>query len=118
MSDLFQKDIPYDFISQVFDTMEKAHWHIYQVLTKRSSRMRDFVNDRYQNNTIPPHIWLGVSVEDRSVLSRIEHLQQTNAKVKFLSVEPLLGPIGKLNLNGVHWVIVGGESGPRFRPIH
>jgi protein gp37 len=117
MSDLFHKDIPYDFISRVFETMEEAHWHIYQVLTKRSSFMHDFVNDRYRNNTIPPHIWLGVSVEDRSVMSRIEYLQQTNVKVKFLSIEPLLGPISKLNLNGIHWVIVGGESGPRFRPI-
>ena len=117
MSDLFHKDIPYDFISRVFETMEEAHWHIYQVLTKRSSFMRDFVNDRYRNNSIPPHIWLGVSVEDRSVMSRIEYLQQTNVKVKFLSIEPLLGPISKLNLNGIHWVIVGGESGPRFRPI-
>lgn len=117
MSDLFHKDIPYDFISRVFETMEEAHWHIYQVLTKRSSFMRDFVNDRYRNKTIPPHIWLGVSVENRSALSRIKHLQQGNTKVRFLSIEPLLGPIGKLDLNGIHWVIVGGESGPRFRPI-
>jgi protein gp37 len=117
MSDLFHKDIPKEFISHVFDTMEKAHWHTFQVLTKRSSLMRDFVNDRYKNKFAPSHIWLGVSVEDCSVLSRIEHLRQTNASIRFLSLEPLLGPIGKLNLDSIHWVIVGGESGPGFRPI-
>lgn len=116
MSDLFHKDIPRGFKGSVFDTMEEADWHIYQVLTKRSSLMRDFVNGRYKDEPAPPHIWLGVSVEDRSALSRVRHLQQTNASVRFLSVEPLLGRVGKINLDGIHWVIVGGESGPNCRP--
>jgi protein gp37 len=118
MSDLFHKGIPKNFKSGVFDTMEEADWHIYQVLTKRSSFMRDFVNERYVDALVASHIWLGVSVEDRSALTRIRHLQQTNASVRFLSIEPLLGRIGKLNLEGIHWVIVGGESGPNCRPIN
>jgi protein gp37 len=115
MSDLFHKDIPIDFIQRVFHTMETGDWHTYQVLTKRSSLLRDFVNRRYPSHPAPPHIWLGVSVEDRTALSRIEHLRQTNASIRFLSLEPLLGSLGSLNLNGIHWVIVGGESGPGFR---
>lgn len=118
MSDLFHENIPSDFISQVFDTMEKARWHTYHILTKRSSRMKDFINDRYRNMSVPSHIWLGVSIEERSVLSRVEHLQQANSTVRFLSLEPLLGPLAKLDLKGIHWIIVGGESGPRFRPLN
>ena len=117
MSDLFHKDIPKTFISEVFDTMEKADWHTYQILTKRSNLMRDFVNERYGQAHCPPHIWLGVSVEDRMSLSRVEHLRQARAEVRFISVEPLLGPVGRMNLEGINWVIVGGESGPRFRPM-
>jgi protein gp37 len=117
MSDLFHKDIPSDFIARVFDTMEKADQHVFQVLTKRSSLMRKFVNEHYRRSVTPAHIWLGVSVEDRSALSRVEHLRQTRASVRFLSIEPLLGPIGRINLNAIHWVIVGGESGPGFRPM-
>lgn len=115
MSDLFHKGIPKNFKASVFDTMEEADWHIYQVLTKRSSLMRDFVNGRY-DEPVPSHIWLGVSVEDQSARSRIRHLQQTNASVRFLSIEPLLGRVGRINLEGIHWVIVGGESGPNSRP--
>lgn len=117
MSDLFHKDIPKKFISLVFDTMEKANWHTYQVLTKRSSLMQKFINDRYRNKKTPPHIWLGVSVEDERATSRIAHLQETNAFVKFLSIEPLIASVGKLNLKDIDWVIVGGESGPFARPI-
>lgn len=117
MSDLFHKDIPHDFIGEVFETMELADWHTYQVLTKRSSILRNYVNKRFPDNPVPSHIWLGVSLEDKTALSRVEHLRQTNASVRFLSVEPLLGPVGSINLNGIHWVIVGGESGPRFRPV-
>src|SRR5882672_1287775 len=108
MSDLFHKDIPSEFISRVFDTMETADWHTYQVLTKRSSLLRDFVNRRYPDDPSPFHIWLGVSVEDRSALSRIEHLKQARASIRFLSLEPLLGPLGRLNLTGIQWVIAGG----------
>lgn len=117
MSDLFHKDIPREFVGQVFDTMERADWHTYQVLTKRSSILRNIVNDRYPTEPAPQHIWLGVSVEDRDALVRIEHLRETNASVRFLSVEPLLERIGRLDLKGIHWVIVGGESGPGHRPM-
>jgi len=117
MSDLFHKDVPDAFIGGVFDTMEQANWYIYQVLTKRSSRMRDFVNDRYARRRTPAHVWLGVSVEDCKRRSRIDHLRETLASVRFLSIEPLIGPIGKLNLRLIHWVIVGGESGPGARPM-
>jgi protein gp37 len=101
----------------VFDTMERADWHIYQVLTKRSSLLQKFINARYATRPTPAHIWLGVSVENRQAASRIVHLRKANALVRFLSVEPLIGPVGKLNLEGIDWVIVGGESGPRARPM-
>ncbi len=117
MSDLFHKEIPRDFVDSVFETMDRAHWHIFQVLTKRSSRMRNYVNARYSGQTPPPQIWLGVSVEDGSKLSRVRHLQETCARVRFLSIEPLIGPMGKLDLTGIDWVIVGGESGPGARPM-
>jgi protein gp37 len=117
MSDLFHKDIPRDYIAAVFETMERADWHIYQVLTKRSSLLQKFIIDRYAQRPAPPHMWFGVSVENKQATSRIAHLQRANASVRFLSVEPLLAPVGKLNLTGIHWVIVGGESGPRARPM-
>ena len=112
MSDLFHKEIPQAHIAAVFDTMEQADWHTYQVLTKRSSLLRRFVNARYRTQLAPRHIWLGVSVEDQKATSRIEHLQAANARLRFLSIEPLLAPIGELDLTGIAWVIVGGESGP------
>ena len=118
MSDLFHKGVPTDFIDQVFDTMEKADHHTFQILTKRSSRMRNYVNARYGDDTAPRHIWLGTSVEDGTKKSRIKHIQQMSATVRFLSIEPLIGPVGSLELDGIHWVIVGGESGPRARPMH
>lgn len=117
MSDLFHKAIPCDYIDKVFDTMESAHWHTYQVLTKRSSLMRSFVNSRYRGHPVPSHIWLGVSVEDFSALIRIEHLRESNATVRFVSFEPLLGPVCSANLDRIDWVIAGGESGPRARPV-
>lgn len=117
MSDLFHKDVPREFIHKVFDSMEQASWHTYQVLTKRSSLLREVVNDRYVKEPVPSHIWLGVSVEDRQALSRVEHLRQSNASMRFLSVEPLIAPVGQMNLDGIHWVIVGGESGPGFRTL-
>jgi protein gp37 len=117
MSDLFHKEIPKSYIARVFDTMEQADWHIYQVLTKRSSLLQKFINERYKTRRAPAHIWLGVSVENEQATSRIAHLQKANASVRFLSVEPLIAPVGKLNLKGIDWVIVGGESGPRARPM-
>lgn len=117
MSDLFHKEIPESYIEAVFDTMERANWHIYQVLTKRSSLMWKFVNSRYRTHLTPRHIWLGVSVENEQTTGRISHLQATNASIRFLSIEPLLAPVGTLDLSGISWVIVGGESGPSARPI-
>lgn len=116
MSDLFHKDIPEDYIGRVFDTMETADQHVYQVLTKRSSLMRNFVNRRYIDQAAPSHIWLGVSIENASTMSRLRHLKQTNASIRFVSFEPLLGPLGAVDLSDIHWVIAGGESGPGARP--
>ena len=117
MSDLFHKNIPLEFIEQVFVTMEQVDWHVFQVLTKRSSLMKKFINERYKDAPVPEHIWLGTSVEDSTKRSRIGHIQATNASVRFLSIEPFIGPPGKLYLDGIQWVIGGGESGPRARPM-
>jgi protein gp37 len=117
MSDLFHKAIPEEFITRVFETMERAPWHIFQVLTKRSSLMRSFLKSRYGHNRGPMHMWFGVSVEDGKKKSRIRHLQEAPAGTRFLSIEPLIGPIGRLDLKGIDWVIVGGESGPGARPM-
>ena len=116
MSDLFHKEVPDTFVDRVFDTMEAACWHIFQVLTKRSSRLTRYTRKRYANRPPPRNIWLGVSVEDGLRKSRVMHLQAATAAVRFLSIEPLIGPIGPLNLADIHWVIVGGESGPGHRP--
>ena len=117
ISDLFHKEIPPDFLDQVFDTMESADRHVYQILTKRSSLMRDYILRRYGPTGAPPHIWCGVSVEDRAATVRVRHLQQAPAPIRFLSIEPLLGPLGDIDLSGISWVIVGGESGPKARPM-
>lgn len=117
MSDLFHKQVPRKFIDGVFETMEKADWHVFQVLTKRSSVMRDYLKRRYRDVAPPKHIWVGVSVEDARSRARIEHLRQAPAGVRFLSVEPLIGAVGEVNLSGIHWVIAGGESGPGARPM-
>ncbi len=113
MSDLFHEDVPLEFIQAVFTVMRKASWHIFQILTKRSERLYDL------NEFIdwPENVWMGVSVENNDYNYRIDNLLNTNAQIKFLSLEPLLGPLPNLNLIGVNWVIVGGESGPRARPI-
>lgn len=113
MSDLFHEDVPLDFIQQVFEVMTKASWHTFQVLTKRPKRLLEF--DQQLN--WPDNVWMGVSVENKDYSYRIDHLRQTSARTKFLSLEPLLGPIPDLNLNRIDWVIVGGESGPKSRPI-
>jgi len=117
MGDLFHKDIPGAFIDQVFTQMETVDRHTYQVLTKRSLRMRDYLRGRYKDRPAPPHIWCGVSVEDRTVRSRIRHLSMAPAAVRFLSLEPLLESLGAIDLEGISWVIVGGESGPAARPL-
>jgi protein gp37 len=118
MSDLFHKDVPEDYVEQVCRVMERANWHTYQVLTKRSSRLRNMLEDRLAFAAGLRQIWWGVSVEDRTHgLPRIEHLRQAPAVVRFLSIEPLLEDLGEINLDGIHWVIVGGESGPGARPM-
>lgn len=118
MSDLFHKNVPRAFIDGVFDTMETADWHIFQVLTKRSSLMRDYLRFRYGDSRGPTHIWCGVSVEDAEGAARIKHLRASPAGVRFLSIEPLIGAVGQIDLGGIDWVIAGGESGPGARPIH
>jgi protein gp37 len=117
MSDLFHKEVPKEFIDDVFSTMEEAHWHVFQVLTKRSSLMRQYVNERYAGRVAPPHIWIGVSVEDRRALVRLAHLKQARASVRFISFEPLLEDLSSLDLTNIHWAIAGGESGPGARSV-
>src|SRR5437899_4235432 len=117
MSDLFHNEVPDDFIKQVFETMERAKHHTFQVLTKRVERLEQWTNQYFTKASWPSSVWLGVSVEDDEYSWRIAHLQRTPDNVRFLSIEPLLGPV-HLNqklLLGIHWVIVGGESGPRAR---
>lgn len=118
MSDLFQKDCPWSFVDQVFDAMEAADWHVYQVLTKRSSLMEKYVRHRYGGGEVPLHIWLGVSIEDAAHKGRIVHLKRINSVARFISFEPLLAKVGNVDLEGIAWAIVGGESGPGARPMH
>ncbi len=113
LSDLFLEDVPFAFIERVFNVMQRASWHQFQVLTKRSERLIEFACKL----PWPQHVWMGVSVENEDYSYRIDHLRQTPANIKFLSLEPLLGPLPSLNLENIHWVIVGGESGPGARPI-
>ncbi len=117
MSDLFHKEVPREFIDGVFETMEAAPRHIFQVLTKRSSLMRSYLKSRYREARPPKNIWIGVSVEDLTAQTRIAHLREAPAAIRFLSIEPLIGPVGPLVLDGIHWVIAGGESGPNARPM-
>ena len=114
---LTEQALDYAFIDSVFDTMERANWHVFQVLTKRSSLMRNYVNLRYEQRPAPTHIWLGVSIEDPRALTRLRHLKETHASVRFVSFEPLLADLGDLDLAGIHWAIAGGESGPKARPM-
>jgi len=113
MSDLFHEDIPEYFILKVFETMREAHWHTFQILTKRSKRLKELA----PKLEWPQNVWMGVSVENQSVQFRIDDLREVPAFIRFLSLEPLLGPLSSINLNNIDWVIVGGESGPKARPI-
>lgn len=130
MSDLFHGSVPTSFINRVFDVMERASWHQFQVLTKRPGRMAAYLTGtvigrdgelmrapRYPGRTVPDNVWLGTSVEDHRVVDRVDHLRRVPGPVRFLSCEPLIGPIPDLDLTGIDWVIVGGESGPDHRPI-
>lgn len=113
MSDLFHDDVPLEYIQRVFEVMNQADWHQYQVLTKRAERLQALS----AKLKWAPHIWMGVSIENEKYLYRSDCLRYTNAHVKFLSLEPLLGPLRKMNLRGIDWAIVGGESGPGARPM-
>lgn len=113
MSDLFHNDVPLTFIQEVFNVMNRAHWHRFQVLTKRPIRAAKLT----QRLNWTPNIWLGVSVESEEYKFRIEELKKTDARIKYLSLEPLLGPLDDLVLDKIDWVIVGGESGPKARPM-
>jgi protein gp37 len=113
MSDLFHEQVPGEFILRVFDVMGRADWHQYQLLTKRSERLQELDSQLSWQS----HVWMGVSVEAQEYVHRIDDLRQTHAQTKFLSVEPLLGPLANLDLSGIDWVIVGGESGPGARPM-
>lgn len=114
MSDLFHAVVPTSYIEQVFSVMRRAHWHQFQVLTKRAERLAEI--DRVL--AWPLNVWMGVSVENQRFIHRIDCLRASGAQVKFLSLEPLLGPLERLELRGIDWVIVGGESGPRARPMN
>lgn len=118
MSDLFQPGVPDEYIANVARIMDLANWHVFQVLTKRSERMAELLSGKLKKYAASPHIWWGVSVENRKHgLPRIEHLRKSAARIKFLSVEPLLEDLGEFDLTGMSWVIVGGESGPGARPL-
>lgn len=114
MSDLFHEEIPFDFIDSVFGTIERCSWHKFQILTKRPERMKEY----FESRSVPVNAWLGTSVEDKKYgVPRISILQDIEARTRFLSIEPLLEDIGQINLSGLSWVIVGGESGPNARPM-
>src|SRR5262245_46234844 len=114
MSDLFHETVPAFFIEQVFSIVRQAHWHVFQVLTKRADRLQSMA----EHLDWPANLWIGVSGESKQYVPRIDCLRRVPAAVRFLSLEPLLGPLPGLDLTGIHWVIVGGESGPHARPIH
>jgi protein gp37 len=119
MSDLFHVDVPEDYVRELFRVMLKADRHIYQILTKRPARAARFVHrnsDLFSRGAIPEHIWMGTSVEDQRVAFRVEHLLAVNARIRFLSCEPLLGPL-RLTLKRIHWLIAGGESGRGYRTL-
>lgn len=114
MSDLFHSSVPFSFIDEVFNSIRQAHWHTFQILTKRADRLAKY----FKTRTPPDNAWIGVSVEDiKYGLPRIDALRKVDAKVRFLSVEPLLEDLGEIDLTDIHWVIVGGESGPKARPM-
>ncbi|MCW5961405.1 MAG: phage Gp37/Gp68 family protein [Pyrinomonadaceae bacterium] len=113
MSDLFHEEMPFEFLDKVFETIRKSPRHTYQILTKREKVLESY----FQNRTVPDNVWLGVTVEIKSKKNRIDVLRDVDAKIRFLSVEPLLESLGKIDLTDIHWVIVGGESGHGARPM-
>jgi len=115
MSDLFQDSVPFEYVDRVWDVMERAGLHTFQILTKQPERMAQYVNDRLGEPLA--NVWLGTSIEDSRVKYRLQELKNCKAAVRFVSFEPLIGPVGKVDLSGIHWAIVGGESGPRARDL-
>lgn len=115
MSDLFHEDVPPEFVSKVWDTMRATPRHTYQILTKRPDRMREILSNF--SGAVLPNVWVGTSVEDARVLDRLDDLRNTPAAIRFISFEPLIGSVAGCDLTGIHWAIVGGESGPRSRPM-
>jgi protein gp37 len=113
MSDLFHPDVPDEFIAEVFATMVEADWHVFQILTKRPERLVELADEL----SWPPHVWMGVSIENRRFVHRADLLREVPAAIRFISAEPLLGPLEGLDLTEIHWLIAGGESGPGHRPI-
>jgi len=120
MSDLFHEKSQMEFVARCFHTMLKAYWHTYQVLTKRPQRMAEFSElfRKYYDFKIPNHIWMGTSVENRDNIWRIDELRKVKCDIRFISFEPLVGPVGKVNLKGIDWAIIGGESGYNFRQVN
>jgi protein gp37 len=114
MSDLFHEDMPFEFLDSVFETIGKTPRHHYQILTKREHILKKYFEDK----VLPKNVWLGVTVENETVKSRIDILREIDASIRFLSIEPLIGDVGKIDLSGIHWVIVGGESGNNARPMN
>lgn len=115
MSDLFHESVSFNFVSKVWRVMEETPHHCYQILTKRPDRLNEFVSN--YTSFVLPNVWLGTSVENSGVVSRIEHLRQVPAAIRFISFEPLIGGVGEVDLTGIHWSIVGGESGKNARPV-
>lgn len=113
MSDLFHEEMPFEYLDRIFDVIRKTPWHVYQILTKRDEVMLEYFGSR----KLPENVWLGVSVENGTYKYRIDSLRKIRARIRFISFEPLIGEVGKLDLKGIHWAIVGGESGKKARPI-
>ncbi len=113
MSDLFHEQMPFEYLDMIFDIIQNTPQHIYQILTKRDKIMLEY----FANRKVPDNVWLGVSVENVTYIKRIDTLRKVKARIRFISFEPLIGSVGKINLKGIHWAIVGGESGLKARPI-
>ena len=119
MSDLFHENATHEFTARCFEVMLRANWHTYQILTKRPHKMADYSRrfEELHGRVIPGHIWLGTSIENADLLFRMDELRMVRCKMRFISFEPLLGPVGPMNLDDIHWVIIGGESGTGYRPV-
>jgi protein gp37 len=117
MSDLFHEEMPFDYLDKIFEVINETPQHTYQILTKRAERLYEYLNEYLQNKSLPKNVWIGVTVEKSKYKYRIDLLRKVNSTIRFISFEPLLDDIGELDLSDIHWVIVGGESGKRARPM-